>query len=140
MKKINLTWFKAAGIRAVKTMAQTALGMMTIGAAINDINWKQVLSVAIVAAVYSMLTSLAGLPETSTDGTLQLDTDGKIPAMQLNFDDTIANLPNRSTVTFKVDPNAKLEQPVSVSTTDPVNVPATDIPINPDPQNRSSQK
>jgi len=63
MAKINASWIKAAGVRAVKTMAQTALGMFTVGAALNDIDWINVASVAVVSGVYSLLTSLAGLPE-----------------------------------------------------------------------------
>lgn len=61
---INAKWFKAAGIRAIKTMAQTAVGMLTgemIG--IVEVNWLNVLSVAAMAGVVSMLTSVAGLPE-----------------------------------------------------------------------------
>ena len=56
-------WFKAAGIRAVKTMAQTAVSMLTVGQAVLDVNWVNVLSVSAVAGVISMLTSIAGLPE-----------------------------------------------------------------------------
>lgn len=56
-------WTKAAGIRAVKTIAQTALGLLTIGAAVSDVDWRHVVSVALVAGLYSLLTSLAGLPE-----------------------------------------------------------------------------
>lgn len=56
-------WIKAAGIRAIKTFAQTALSMLTVGQAFIDVNWLNVLSVAGVAAVYSLLTSVAGLPE-----------------------------------------------------------------------------
>ena len=63
MAKINASWIKAAGVRAVKTRAQTALGMFTVGAALNDIDWINVASVAVVSGVYSLLTSLAGLPE-----------------------------------------------------------------------------
>lgn len=57
-------WAKAAGIRAIKTVAQTAVGMLTgdmIG--IVDVDWIRVLSVAALAGVASILTSLAGLPE-----------------------------------------------------------------------------
>jgi hypothetical protein len=62
---MNLTkqWFVAAATRAVKTMAQTALGMITVGAAINAIDWTYVGSVALVAAILSILTSVVGLPE-----------------------------------------------------------------------------
>ena len=56
-------WFKAAGISAVKTMAQTAVSMLTVGQAVLDVNWVNVLSVSAVAGVISMLTSIAGLPE-----------------------------------------------------------------------------
>lgn len=56
-------WLKAAGIRAVKTMAQTAVSMLTVGQAVLDVNWINVLSVSAVAGVISMLTSIAGIPE-----------------------------------------------------------------------------
>ncbi len=60
-------WAKSAAIRAVKTFAQTAISMVTIGQAFIDINWVNVLSVSGVAAVISLLTSLAGLPEVEED-------------------------------------------------------------------------
>lgn len=56
-------WLKAAGIRALKTFAQSMLGGIAIGAAVSEINWQYVASVAVVAAILSMLTSVAGLPE-----------------------------------------------------------------------------
>lgn len=57
-------WLKASGIRAVKTFAQTAVSMMTVGQAFIDVNWANVLSVSITAAIISILTSVAtGLPE-----------------------------------------------------------------------------
>ena len=56
-------WLKAAGIRAIKTVAQTALGMITVGAAVEEVKWIYVGSVALVAGIYSILTSIAGLPE-----------------------------------------------------------------------------
>lgn len=62
----NLTskeWWSAAAIRAVKTMAQTALGMFTVGAAMSEVDWIKIGSVAVVAGAYSLITSLAGLPE-----------------------------------------------------------------------------
>ena len=60
---MNKKWLKAAGIRSVKTMAQTAVSMLTVGQAVLDVNWVNVLSVSAVAGVISMLTSIAGLPE-----------------------------------------------------------------------------
>lgn len=56
-------WLKAAGVRAVKTMAQTAVSMLTVGQAVMEVNWINVLSVSAVAGVISVLTSVAGLPE-----------------------------------------------------------------------------
>lgn len=56
-------WLKAAGIRALKTMAQTALSMLTVGQAVIDVNWVNVLSVSVVAGIISILTSIVGLPE-----------------------------------------------------------------------------
>jgi len=64
MKNVfTLEWFKAALVRAIKTMAQTALGMITVGMAASEIQWVYVGSVSLVAGIYSMLTSIAGLPE-----------------------------------------------------------------------------
>lgn len=60
---MNGTWWKAAGIRAIKTMAQTAVSMITVGQAVLDVNWLNVLSVSLVAGILSLLTSIAGLPE-----------------------------------------------------------------------------
>ena len=60
---MNKKWLKAAGIRSVKTMAQTAVSMITVGQAVLDVNWVNVLSVSAVAGVISILTSIAGLPE-----------------------------------------------------------------------------
>lgn len=56
-------WLKAAGIRAVRTMAQTAVSMLTVGQAVLDINWISVLGVSVTAGIISILTSVAGLPE-----------------------------------------------------------------------------
>lgn len=63
-QKKLIKWLKAAGIRAVKTFAQTAASLITVGALLSEINWMVVLSASAVAFIYSVLTSLAGLPET----------------------------------------------------------------------------
>lgn len=64
MKKSYWTqWLKAAGIRAVKTMAQTAVAMLPAAATIAEVNWLTVLGTAALAGVTSLLTSLTGLPE-----------------------------------------------------------------------------
>ncbi len=67
-KQYWVRWLKAASIRALKTMAQTALGMMTVGMAIEEVKWSYVASVAFTAGIYSLITSIAGLPEVESDG------------------------------------------------------------------------
>lgn len=56
-------WAKAAGIRALKTIAQTAVATIGTSAVISEVNWVAVVSASILAGVLSLLTSLAGLPE-----------------------------------------------------------------------------
>lgn len=56
-------WLKAAGIRAVKTMAQTAVAVIGTGAVLSAVDWKMVLSASIVVGIVSILTSVAGIPE-----------------------------------------------------------------------------
>ena len=59
----TVKWLKRAGIRAMKTMAQTAVGVIGAGSVISAVDWKMVVSSAIVAGIVSWLTSLAGIPE-----------------------------------------------------------------------------
>lgn len=56
-------WWKAALVRALRTMAQTACGLFTVDAAFFEVDWRRVVSVAIVSGIYSLLTSVSGLPE-----------------------------------------------------------------------------
>lgn len=67
MDMINRRWIKAAGIRAIKTMAQTAVAMLPAAASIAEVNWMTVLGTAALAGVASLLTSLAGLPEVENE-------------------------------------------------------------------------
>lgn len=56
-------WMKAAAVRAVKTMAQTAVAVIGTAAVVSAVDWKMTVSAAVVAGVVSVLTSIAGLPE-----------------------------------------------------------------------------
>lgn len=64
MSNKTKTWLKAAGIRALKTFAQTALATIGTTAIISEIHWLTVISASGLAAILSILTSVAGLPET----------------------------------------------------------------------------
>lgn len=65
---MSKTWFKAAGIRALKTFCQTAVSLIAVGSTMSEVDWMMVSSVSMVSAILSILTSLAGLPEVD-DGT-----------------------------------------------------------------------
>ena len=60
-------WIKAAGVRAIKTVAQTAVGIIGASAIISEVDWKVVLSASLLAGITSLLTSIAGLPEIKED-------------------------------------------------------------------------
>ena len=61
------TWAKAAGVRAIKTVAQTAVATIGTGAVFSQVDWRMVVSAALLAGVLSMLTSVAGLPEVDAE-------------------------------------------------------------------------
>ena len=61
-------WIKAAGIRAIKTVAQTAVAMIGTSVVISEVDWVMVVSASVLSGVLSLLTSVAGLPEIKTDG------------------------------------------------------------------------
>lgn len=63
MKENVLKWFKAAGIRALKTIAQTAVATIGTTAVLNEVDWIMVGSASLLAGILSLLTSVAGLPE-----------------------------------------------------------------------------
>lgn len=60
-------WIKAAGVRAIKTVAQTAVGIIGASAILSEVDWKVVLSASLLAGITSLLTSIAGLPEIKED-------------------------------------------------------------------------
>ena len=63
MKNSFKKWLKAAGVRAIKTVAQTAVAMIPIGVSVSEVGWLTVAGTAVLAGVVSLLTSVAGLPE-----------------------------------------------------------------------------
>ena len=67
MKEKTLKWLKAAGIRAVRTVAQTAAATIGTAVLLSDVNWPALLSTSALAGVLSLLMSVAGLPEVKED-------------------------------------------------------------------------
>lgn len=63
MSEKVMKWFRAAGIRAIKTVAQSAIGVIGAATIMGDVNWPMVLSAAVLSGIVSLLTSVAGLPE-----------------------------------------------------------------------------
>lgn len=66
-KEYWMNWIKAAGVRAIKTVAQTAVATIGTCAAMGEVDWLMVGSAALLAGVLSLLTSVAGLPEVSVE-------------------------------------------------------------------------
>lgn len=66
-KSFGKDWAKKAGIRAIKTVCQTAIAMIGTATVMDSVDWKMVLSASVLSGVLSLLTSVAGLPEEETE-------------------------------------------------------------------------
>lgn len=64
-----IKWIKAAGVRAVKTMAQTFVAMIGTSALMSEVNWTMVASASVLSGILSVATSIAGLPEVKVENT-----------------------------------------------------------------------
>jgi len=62
-KEKVIKWIKCASVRAIKTVAQTAVSLIGVGTVMSDINWVMVASASVLSGILSLLTSVAGLPE-----------------------------------------------------------------------------
>ncbi len=60
-------WVKSAGVRAVKTFAQTAVSLITVGNMITELDWLSILGISATSAIVSILTSIAGIPEVESE-------------------------------------------------------------------------
>lgn len=60
-------WFKCAGIRAIKTICQTAIATIGTATVMEEVNWTMIISASLLAGILSLLTSIAGLPEVKED-------------------------------------------------------------------------
>lgn len=68
-KNYWIKWLKAAGVRAVKTMAQTFVAMIGTSAMLSEVNWTMVASASVLSGILSIATSIAGLPEVQVENT-----------------------------------------------------------------------
>ena len=111
MSKFTAEWFKAAAIRAIRTFAQSALSLITVGAAFTEIDWLYVASVSFVSLIYSILTSIATeLPEASTDGVLMVDESGEKAKWLFQVNTPVEEITKKTSIRLRVDPTAVLSK------------------------------
>lgn len=75
MKENFKYWLKCASIRAIKTIAQTGIALISVGTFMSDIDWMQVLSASVLAGILSILTSIAGIPEVELKNNEHIEED-----------------------------------------------------------------
>lgn len=87
-------WWKAAGVRAIKTFAQSLVATIPVGVMVTEVDWRMCLGVAALAAILSLLTSLAGLPELNPT-----DHEWTVTPRKAEYDEQVV-----------VDPNVEVEE------------------------------
>lgn len=109
-------WWKAALERAIKTVAEVIIGMVGVGAVIPvyEVNWGYILGVALTSAILSLCISIVNLPESSTDGILQIDTSGQKDIYRFVVDD-LDKISEKSRINIKVDAEADLTAVTTVA-------------------------
>ncbi len=108
--RLTKEFFIAALIRAVRTFAQTAVTMITVGQAFMDVNWLNVISISFTAAIICILTAIAGgIPEGDNIGTLHIDTS-KLDkdVYKIDVGKNLESLSGKKKVMLNINPNAQL--------------------------------
>ncbi len=101
----TLEFFQAIGVRALRTFAQTAVTLITVGQAFMDVNWLNVISISATAAVVSMLTAIAtGIPEGESMGTLTINkSDPSKDSYKINVGSNLEKLGNKKKVVLNIE-------------------------------------
>ena len=106
MNEFGKKWLKAAGIRAIKTIAQAAVAYIGTSAAMGDVNWTKCLSVSILSGILSLLTSIAGLPElkeNDINGNLIVSSNANEELLSLEITpEQLKGIDTHNEMTFKV--------------------------------------
>lgn len=106
MNEFGKKWWKAAGIRAIKTIAQTAIATIGTSAVMSDVNWLMVLSASILSGILSLLTSIAGLPElkeNDINGNLIVSSNANEELLSLEITpEQLKGIDTHDEMTFKI--------------------------------------
>ena len=106
MTEFGKKWWKAAGMRAIKTIAQTAIASIGTSAVMSEVNWLMVLSASILSGILSLLTSIAGLPElkeNDINGNLIVSSDANEELLSLEITpEQLKGIDTKNEMTFKI--------------------------------------
>ena len=106
MKGFGKKWWKAAGVRAIKTVAQTAVATIGTSAVMSEVNWLMVLSASALSGILSLLTSIAGLPEleeNDINGNLIVSSNANEELLSLEITpEQLKGIDTQNEMTFKI--------------------------------------